>query len=68
MSRLTRTIRRNMIRHTIKKEGRRHYNRTRDRDQYGNKLPSVFALLYKKITGIKPGKVQRIRNTHARNI
>lgn len=67
MGSLTRTIRRNIIRHNLQKEGRRHFNRTRLQDQYGNKIPSIFASVYRKIFGHKPGKVQRLRQARSRN-
>jgi len=55
---MTRTIKRNMIRREMTMGGRRHYDK-RERDPYGNKLPSAFSLLWKKLTGQKHAKVKR---------
>lgn len=59
MSSLHRTIRRNIIRQQLSKEGRRHYNRTREKDQYGNKLPSTFASIWRQLFGQKKAKVKK---------
>lgn len=56
---MTRTIRRNMIRQQLGKEGRRHYNRTREKDLFGNKLPSAFASIWKQLFGQKKIKTKR---------
>jgi hypothetical protein len=56
---MTRTIRRNMIRREMNKDGRRHYNRTREKDEFGNKLPSTFASIWKKLFGQKHTKVKK---------
>jgi hypothetical protein len=56
---MTRTIRRNIIRQQLKKDGRRHFNRTREKDAFGNKLPSDFAALWRRLFGQKKTKAQK---------
>jgi len=56
---MTRTIRRNIIRQQLVKDHRRHYNRAREKDKFGNRLPSTFALIWKKLTGQKKTKFKR---------